>query len=266
MKRNLLLTVAAFGMLFLGACARQPSDSLAPDAADDGRWQRYVTAPAQDTSPYRIGMSLRFGEEGNTRRVTALLWGNGDDALRLDVMAGVGALVASVADQGDTFLLYAPRDHVAYIHEGSNKPLLKIGVPVPFGLKQLSALLRGQFPQVFGKNYERASTAPAPAENSLAYQLEGRPGGLLCLDAQGRPIRWQEKHGQKSGWIMDIDYEDDAALPYRLKLSHDNGKKAIVLIKDREKPAKPFSDDAMRLALPQETRILPLEQFRRIAD
>lgn len=265
MKKPFLLAVAAFGMLFLGACACQTADSLSPAATDDGRWRQYASVAQPASTPYRIGMSLRFGEEGNTRRVTALLWGNGNADLRLDVMAGVGALVASVADKGDAFLLYAPRDHVAYVHEGSNKPLLKIGVPVPFGLSQLSALLRGQYAQVFGTEYRNARPGPADAEGSLAYLLEGRPGGLLCLDAQGRPVRWQEKEGREHGWIMDIDY-DDAALPRRLKLSHDNGKRAIVLIKDRETPAAPFSADAMRLDLPADTRILPLEKFRRIDD
>ena len=138
-------------------------------------------------------------------------------------------------------------------------------MPVPFGLSQLSALLRGHYAQVFGTEYQNARPGPAEAEGSLAYLLEGRPGGLLCLDAQGRPVRWQEKEGREHGWIMDIDY-DDAALPRRLKLSHDNGKRAIVLIKDREKPAAPFSADAMRLDLPSNTRILPLEKFRRIDD
>ena len=127
------------------------------------------------------------------------------------------------------------------------------------------ALLRGQYAQVFGTEYRNARPGPADAEGSLAYLLEGRPGGLLCLDAQGRPVRWQEKEGREHGWIMDIDY-DDAALPRRLKLSHDNGKRAIVLIKDRETPAAPFSADAMRLDLPADTRILPLEKFRRIDD
>ena len=264
MKQRLLLTVAAFGMLFLGACARQTPDSL-PTTVDDGRWQRYAAEARPADTPYRIGRSLRFGEEGNTRRVTALLWGNGDDALRLDVMAGVGALVASVSDAGDTFLIYAPREHVAYVHEGRNKPLLKSGVPVPFSLSRLSALLRGHYAQVFGTEYRNARPGPTDTEGSLAYLLEGRPGGLLCLDERGRPVRWQEKDGREKGWIMDIDYGDDA-LPHRLKLSHDNGKRAILLIKEREKPAAPFAADAMRLELPANTRVLPLEKFRRIDD
>ena len=263
MKQRLLPALAVSGMLFLAACARQMPEPSVPMAADDGRWQRYTALAQAPGDPYRVSMSLRFGEEGNTRRVTALLWGNGDTALRLDVMAGVGALVASVADEDDSFLLYAPRDHTAYIHEGGNKPLLKIGVPVPFGLRQLSALLRGRYARVFGTEYQRLLRCPATGSDP-AYLLEDRPGGLLCLDAQGRPVRWQEKDGREHGWLMEIDY--DGALPRRLKLSHDNGKRAIVLIKDREKPAAPFSDEALRLQLPPHVRVLPLEDFRRLGD
>ena len=264
MNQRLLLAIAVSCMLFLCACARQMPASRPPAATDDGRWQRYAALTQSPGAPYRVSMSLRFGEEGNTRRVTALLWGNGESSLRLDVMAGVGALVASAADAEGSFLMYAPRDHVAYRHDGANKPLLKIGVPMPFGLAQLSALLRGQYARVFGTAYRSVLDEPA-AEGCLAFLLEGRPGGLLCLDAQGRPVRWQEKEGREHGWLMEIGYDGDA-LPRRLTLSHDNGKRAIVLIKDRETPAKPFPAEAMRLHLPPNTRVLPLENFRRLGD
>lgn len=90
------------------ACAKQPSTAdLGPEAQArlENRWQKFTGASdAAPLAPYRLQMSLRFGTEGDTRRVTALFWGNGGRQLRLDVMAGVGAVVAKILEDGQHFL------------------------------------------------------------------------------------------------------------------------------------------------------------------
>ena len=57
---------------------------------------------------------------------------------------------------------------------------------------------------------------------------------------------------------------DDAVppLPRRLTLTHSNGKRAILLIKEREKPAKAFTEEQMRLTLPEDVPLLPLSQYK----
>ena len=49
----------------------------------------------------------------------------------MDVMAGIGAVVAKIWESGDEFLVYSPTENRAFFHQGSNKPLLRVGVPVP---------------------------------------------------------------------------------------------------------------------------------------
>ena len=87
-------------LVLLCACARQPAmETPSPEARAhlEQTWQRYAAADAAVApAPYRLQLSLRFGTEGDTRRVTALFWGNGQRKLRMDVMAGVGATVASI--------------------------------------------------------------------------------------------------------------------------------------------------------------------------
>ncbi|WP_288907396.1 lipoprotein insertase outer membrane protein LolB [uncultured Desulfovibrio sp.] len=251
-------------LVLLCACARQPAmETPSPEARAhlEQTWQRYAAADdAVVPAPYRLQLSLRFGTEGDTRRVTALFWGNGQRKLRMDVMAGVGATVANILEDGQHFLVFAPNEHKAYFHQGANKPLLQVGVPVPFNLDHLADLLNGRYAQVFGRDYAEAAVQ---ADGLARYTLEGKPGGSLTLNAQGLPVAWSENaHGAK-GWSMEILYTDDASpLPRRLNLTHSNGKRAIVLVKEREKPAQAFTEAQLSLPLPEDVPLLPLSQFK----
>lgn len=256
----LLLVMAGL----LTACAAQSPRQQAP-AADPASaravWQALLSQSARHPeAPYRLNMSLRFGKDGDTRRVTALLWGNNDHALRLDVMAGVGAVVANILEDGTHFLVYAPHENRAYFHQGSTRPLLKVGVPVPLALTDLSALLNGRYAAVFGT---AEGTATSAGNGCLAFALPGRPGGVLEVDAGGLPRRWREDGSR--GWTMEVAY-DDASLPRRLNLTHANGQKAIVLVKQRDAAVSPFTQSQLSLSLPENAPLLPLSRYRAPAD
>ena len=249
-------------LTLLCACARQPVLESSPEqqAKLEQRWQQLTTASnAVSPAPYRLQMSLRFGTEGDTRRVTALFWGNGGRSLRLDVMAGVGTTIAKILEDGQHFLVYSPTENKAYFYQGASKPLLQVGVPIPFNLDHLEDLLNGRYTSVFGQKY---SNAGYTAKGEAVYDLAGQPGGRVTLDEKGLPVAWQEQPGGK-GWSMEILYSDDATpLPRRLNLVHANGKRAIVLIKEREKPAQAFTKEQMALPLPDDAPLLPLSKFK----
>lgn len=258
MKKLVLFCMA----LFLCACAKQPPHPGAPEGKDAPliahRWQAYADASSGTVTPYRLQMSLRFGEEGNTRRVTALLWGNGGRELRLDVMAGVGTVVAKILEDGEHFLVYAPMENKAYFHQGAASPLLRVGVPVPFGLSRLTALLTGHYSAAFG---DRHAGAEMLSDGMVRYALEGTPGGRLDLNAAGLPVAWNETSAD--GWRMEIAYDDGTPpLPRRLTLTHGSGKRAILLVKERERPGTPFTSEQMRLTLPEGAPLLPLSRYR----
>ena len=258
MKKLALLCVA----LLLCACAKQAPQPGTSGGEDDlalaQRWKAFTAMGAGAAAPYRLQVSLRFGEEGNTRRVTALLWGNGGRELRLDVMAGVGTVVAKILEDGQHFLVYAPLENKAYFHQGATSPLLKVGVPVPFGLARLTALLTGHYAAAFGDAYTDAELL---SDGVAHYTLEGKPGGRLSLDAAGLPVAWRESAA--NGWRMEIAYDDATPpLPRRLTLNHASGKRAILLVKERENPASPFTQEQMRLTLPEGAPLLPLSQYR----
>ncbi len=237
-------------LLALCACARAPVP--VDPAQADRLWQGYVRASEPAATPFRDDMSLRFGREGNTRRVTALLWGNADTTLRLDVRAGVGATLGMVRQEGEHFLLYLPMEHRALFHEGPTSPLLRMGVPLPLDLFRLEALLHGRYNQVFGTVY-RAATADRAG---TAFELGQGIGGTLVLSGEARPLLWKNEH-----WTMSLGL-DEQGLVRRLELVNTRGEKAIVLVKKRETPAAPFSPEQMSLPLPEGTEVRALEELQ----
>lgn len=243
-------------ILLVSACAvKSPMQGEQSELAE--AWESMQMASAAAKGPYRLQFSMRFGEEGNTRRVTGVLWGNGDNALRLDIMAGVGATIARIAENGDDFLVYAPRENRAYFHDGPAHPLLKIGVPVPFDLAMLANILTGKFSLVFGKEYEDAAFL---ANGNPAYELDAPLGGRLELNGAGEPILWKQDQG---GWKLELAYEDSSPyLPVSAKLINTNGKRAIILVKEREQAARPFDSRQLELAIPASAPRLPLSQFK----
>ncbi len=253
--RLLCLTVCC---LLACACARQPV-SLAPEQAN-ATWQRYLAA-AGHTPPTagRAQLSLRFGKEGDSRRVTALMWGNRNGPLRLDIMAGVGVSVAKIAETDTTFLIYAPYDKKAYVHSGPQKPLLKVGLPIPLQLSAVFDLLNGEYAALFG---ERHAGATLNAKQEVVFSVQDGPlTGTLTLTENGQPARWRQEGGK--GWEMTILYDESTPpLPRRVDLIHTDGHQAIVLVKNRETLTTPFTEAQMRLTLPEGTPVAPLSEYK----
>ena len=64
---------------------------------------------------------------------------------------------------------------------------------------------------------------------------------------------------------MEIRY-DEQDLPRRLDLTHASGKKAIVLVKQRDALQQAFTEEQLGLSLPEDTPLLPLSRYRTPAD
>lgn len=249
--KKILLIIFAF---LCCACAKTGPIGEAPEKEIiQARWDLLETNP--EVQPFRIQFSLRFGEEGNTRRITGILWGNDPEKLRLDIMAGVGVVVARISDSPDKFMLYSPRDNKVYAHEGEEKPLIKIGMPLPFSLPMLAALLEGQYARVFGPSF---SSAEMGKDDNIAYTLDQGPRGILEVNPEGLPVHWTQGG---DGWEMSISPEENGRLPKSLKFINGKGKRAIVLVKEREK-SEAFNNEQMALDPPANAPVLPLSKYR----
>lgn len=245
----LFLSIAGILTLTLSACAPRVVQPIAPPGTASAweAYEHYATARENNRAPYRINASLRYGKEGDTRRVVTLLWANDMPPIRLDVMAGLGPLVARIRETDDELVVYAPSENKALVHKGSQRVVLKFGEPVPFTLRDFSALMRGRFRDVFGHGQ---GITPLPTANgNTVYTLEDSPlPGMLELRPDGLPVRWQ----QKRGWTMHVAYDDaNPSLPYKIKLTHPDGYTALLLVKDRQNPEKRFTERQLMLELPE---------------
>ena len=265
--RYFVLLCLAPALLLLNACAtRQDGIALEPAIAQD-IWKSYTQYAAKSAeeraNPSLVQASLRFGGNDDGRRVIVLLWENGDGPIRLDVRAGVGVSAAKILQTDSRFLLYAMQENRAYYHEGSQQSLLAYGLPLPFGLRDLAALLAGDYGAVFGL---APPNDPRSAHNGgifLTLPKKGSPGGMLELDAQGLPRSWQE---EKGGWRLTFSHDDDKAFPRpkQIEARHDDGKYAILLVRERQHPDRPFTPDQLDLKLPPGVPTIPMRQMKRL--
>ena len=282
--------------LALSACTagRQGPSVVAPGPVSDEQaasvwaaYNAYAEAREAEEGPYRIGVSMRIGQEGDTRRVTGVVWSNGETPrasrasgesgalgadpavfgpVRLDVMAGFGTVVARLRESPGEFMAFSPRENRAVTYTGRGRVRLNMGLPAPFGLRDLSALLRGRFHEVFGRAGN--GWALGVHDGNVTYALEGNErAGTLELRPDGLPVRWREQ-GER-GWSMELDYAGDSAgsetgdpLPRTLRLVDAQGRSAVVLVKKREQPAQHFTADQLALKLPPRVRIEPVREGR----
>lgn len=269
----------ALAVLVLPACAPRQAPhvppsaetTLPPDEASARIWQRFRTQAATAevmSGPFRISATLRYTDaKGETNRVSALLWGNGRAdspyPLRLDLLAGVGTVVAKVREDTNSFVAYAPGEQSAYVHEGDGRTLASFGVPVPLSLGDLTLLLTGRCGALFfpGAQHNDSGTPEhtLTAEGARFIIPDAKLPGVLELSSTGAPLSWREQ-GQ-GGWIIGMEPgETNPLQPRRLRISHPKGYSALVVVKDISRVSPPYSGEQMGLILPPGTGRKALEQ------
>jgi hypothetical protein len=267
LPRSFILLCPALVLLLLNACAvRQGGEPLEPAIAQNiwkGYTQYSAKSAAKRRQPSRVQASLRFGGNDDGRRVIVLLWENGDGPIRLDVRAGAGISAAKILQTDSRFLLYSLQENRAYYHDGPQQSLLAYGLPLPFGLRDLAALLAGDYGAVFGLT---PPTDPHRAQDGgMAFTLpkKGSTGGVLELDAQGLPRMWKDING---GWRLTFIHDGDVSLPRpeQIEARHANGNYAILLVKERQRPDQPFTPEQLELKLPTGVPALPMNRMKRL--
>lgn len=249
MLKNFLCLALLFCLLI--SCA--PQTKITTPATNEADVLAKYLAQNPPHDPYRLQLSIRLGLKGDTRRGTAIVWGRDTQTVRLDVQAGVGAIIAQIFADPNNFLIVAPMDAKAYTHTGHNKPLLKIGVPLPLTLKNLADILLGNLPDVFGRNL----TAANQKGDTIPFDLNDRLKGTIYLDGLGHVVRWDEKKGQ--GWVMDIAYGEDN-LPAKISLANNVGQKAILVVRSRES-SQDLNLAPLQLSIPPGFEVLPLAKY-----
>ncbi|MDD6088718.1 MAG: hypothetical protein PUB69_05345 [Desulfovibrionaceae bacterium] len=256
------IALAAFAVLSLVSCAPKGgihSESVSREASERCMlYEDIRTRHSSDRRPFLIQASLSYGREGETRRVTSLIWGNGDRRdIRLDVSAGIGALVARIQDSADSGLtIFAPMEGQfgkAYVYGGKGRVTLRFGRPVPLTLRELTALILGDYGEVFGRlDPEQAKAVSADLVRCRSSR------GELELNGSGLPKQWRAENG----WMISLRYSENDDVPSDLFLEHPDGYRAVLAVKKRLHP-EPYRSDRLALKLPPQTPVVELHPDRR---
>ena len=258
---SLLLTLCALAVL-AGCGPKTIALVPAPPDAAASAWNAFTDYSAEreaQSGPFRLQCGLRYSDaQGDGNRANAVLWGNNDDLVRLDVLAGMGALVGRVRQSGEALVIHSPREDKAWIYQGRGKALLSFGVPVPLALPDVAAILQGRYQAVFGPVH---GANPYLADGGIGFRLEGgRLPGDVTLTPEGLLVRWQEAPG---AWTMHVEYDNGTPpLPRLLEIDHPEGRRAVLTVTSRQAPAA-FSETQLRLDLPPGTAVETMRQASR---
>lgn len=259
-RHGLILAFTACALFLAGCSAMQPVRPLNPGEAE-ARWDQYLEAGTGKPVPVAFTASVRYKlpkESGH--RVLLTIWSNGAQPYRADISAGFNTIVAKILESPEIFSIYVPSEETLYFYDGGGKPGLRLGRPVPFTPESMINLLTGAYVRVFGI----LGSAPRPeAQGAVSYLLTGdspiTDNARLTLNSQGLPVLWRD--ADPDGWKMEIDYEQgdttNPPLPERITLTQPDGYEAIFLIKSRNYPKTPFTEEQLKLKMPPDTKIQP---------
>jgi hypothetical protein len=268
--RPIFAALLALFLLLLPGCPlrKSPTPDLTPAEqnaeaeARTARIWRLFQARANSaealSGPFRIAANLRYSDpEGKNTRVSALLWGNGETdspyPLRLDLLAGIGAVAAKVREDENSFTAFVPDENTAYVHDGGTRTLASFGVPIPLSLSDLTLLLTGRGGALFLPAHGAAADVPPGrglGNGGARYAIPDAPlPGELELSETGALLAWNELRDK--GWSMAFEPGDDNPLqPEKLRISHPAGYSALVVVKEIARISLPYPTANMELPLP----------------
>lgn len=272
MKLNLLakLLVPLALILLVSGCGIKQGAGKGSGSGDHA-WNLYAaraTAAEVNTGPFRISGTIRYtGQDGKTTRASSLLWGNGSlespHPLRLDLLAGVGNVVAKIREDSNSFIAYVPDEDLAYTHASGDDTLLSFGVPVPMSLSDLTLLLTGRNGAIFmPSKYSGGLSEPenlGPTQNGQEYRIAwGDLPGILEISNTGVPLSWKETG--RDGWEMTFETRVENPMEIRrLRITHPKGYGALVVVQEFERLKTPFAENQLNFTLPGNVAIKSLD-------
>ncbi len=229
-------------------------------------WQNFTAkTKATNGKAFRISTSIRYATEKEKTRVTGLFWGNGQlelpSAIRLDLVAGFGNVVAMIREDADILVAFNPKTEVAYFHENGNNTLESFGVPVPLSLSDLALVLTGQSGKLF-LPLDSEGSPPMPknythTETGTKFEISNSAlDGFLELSPQGVPLMW--KDSKKKGWVIKFTPMNESGLiPKQLYIYNASLKEqdysATITVKEINSLDLDYTDAQLELILPKTT-------------
>lgn len=248
-----LLLALAWGVL-LCSCGPKPQTRILddPDMAV-AAWSRYQTTffqtcPARDFS---LRASVNVASPERHSRFLLSMWGRTTFPIRLDIQAGVGAMLAHWREDESGWIGYAPSAREAYLADSVREGAQVAGLFMPLRLDSLAQILLGCWESISGPEYDRVELLG----NNFAFETTRDSVPLtLVLAPDGRPVSASRGNGDL--WTVGIDQWDNAAVPTPRRISLTQGEQsAVIRIQRLDTDIAPWKAEELRLDLPPGTTL-----------
>jgi len=258
--RRLLALCAV--MLLVAGCAAK---TAAPPGDDQARiaWESFRTREKTARAAwkgFRMDASISFATQRKSGRLNLTFYGNLDTPLRLDLTLPMGGPYAFWMEDGAGFTAYYPGNQTALTHASTREGLSRMGLPLPFDLRELAAVAIGRFDAFVPAAYTSAKKRPEGYEYAFAA---GSRLGSLTLDFEGKPIHLTGR-GIEPWKVAFEDYQAaaDAQSPAearRVVLTTPGGAEVKLRIKTLAGRDAPWPDSDLALPIPPGTAVRSLD-------
>ncbi len=254
-----LLPALVMVLLLAGCAAKAPT--AAPGKANADEVWKLFKAPCAEKAPFAafsLNASLSFAAQTASGRLNARFWGDVDGPLRLDFTTPVGSPFAMWREDATGWLAYYPGDG-AFSHPDTRKGMAKLGMPLPFDLRELAGAAMGRACEFVPDVYVKAKIAPQGYEYLFGADA---PLKSLILDFEGEPVRMTGRGIEP--WTADLEEYAPVEgfsrpMAQRITLVTPGGTQARLRVKKIETRAEPWDDKALELYIPTGITVLPLD-------
>lgn len=254
-----LLLLAALG-LWLSGCA---AVKTAPPAADEAKvvYAAFLANQAQNepAQAFSLSGSLSFARGTKSGRLNYRFFGNFANPVRLDLTTPMGGAYAHLRETSGEFTAFVPGRDTVFTHADTRAGASRLGMPLPFTLRELAAVVSGRLGELAPARYAAAKKVA----DGYEFAFSGDPRlASLTLDFQGKP-RHLTGRGLEP-WR--VDFEDDEAVPgmaaavaRKLILTTPGGATLTLRVKSVQPRRAPYPAADLELPVPPQAAIRPLD-------
>lgn len=255
-----LLVTAALAVVVTGCAGHRPPSPTAGEAK--AVYETFLAAQRAGTPPivaFSLTGSMSFAAKSKSGRLNFRFYGNMADPTRLDLRTSMGGPYASLREDATEFNAYVPNNNSLYRHSDTRRGAARLGIPMPFTMREMAALLAGRFGELAPSRFRSAKKVA----DGFEYSFSGDPRlSTLTLDFQGKP-RHLTGRGLEP-WR--VDFENDEVVPGRsetvarkVTLTTPGGNSLLVRVKSVQLRAEPYPAADLELPVPPQTVIRSLE-------
>lgn len=243
---------------FLAGCASRPGPDLEQPGGSveqqaKATWDLFQAEYLANCLPsdFSVRASVNYEGAEQSSRVVLRMWGRTDFPIRLDIQAGIGAMLAHWREDEHGWVGYAPGREQAFVARDVRAGAEMMGMLMPVRLDSLARMLAGCWQGVVPPTYARA----ALVGDELEYVFhEGQSQFVLRLAMDGRPLALSQAGPQ--GWSVSVDQwiNPSSQTPRRITLRQ-GSQSAVLRLRGADFCVEPWTAQELALDLPPGTAV-----------